>query len=135
MKKRSLFFEHDFLIYIVIGLLLVIFYTNQSEAGPVKTLEMDSSSIPTVYISTKGTVLSFPVKPKKVILGRAGSFGIEYVESDLAISPLTQSSRSNLFVYLPGRRFSFDLSTATQGGVSLIHVRDKKSMKVNASDL
>lgn len=90
----------------------------------VKTLRMSDDMVAKVFISTKGTVLSFPMKPTKVILGRQGSFGLEYVESDIAISPLFSGASSNLYVYLLGRRFSFDL-VASPSGSSIIKVIDK----------
>ena len=89
----------------------------------VKTLHLSDDVVAQVTVSSSGTVLSFPIKPTKVILGKSGSFGIEYVENDLAISPLTPAARSHLFVYLFARRFSFDLSVGV-GGSSVILVRE-----------
>ena len=79
-------------------------------------VRLNNRSVATVAIAVDGTVLDFPLKPSKVILGRKGSFGIEYVESDLAVSPLTSSSKSHLYVYLQDRRFTFDLFTTMSGG-------------------
>ncbi|MGK5085735.1 hypothetical protein WDW37_20795 [Bdellovibrionota bacterium FG-1] len=94
-------------------------------------VRLDNRSVAYVAIASDGTVLEFPTKPTKVILGRKASFGIEYVESDLAISPFSLSSRSHLFVYLEGRRFTFDLSTIASGGCSVIAVRDSKDNQVS----
>lgn len=116
-KQSELFF------FILILILLLAFALN-AFANEVKVIRLDEKSIGQVLISTRGTVLSFPIKPSKVILGRAGTFGIEYVENDLAISPLNTAARSNLFVYLFGRRFSFDLMTSAQGGSPVIRVLD-----------
>ncbi len=82
-----------------------------------------------ISISPKGTVLDFPSEPEKVILGTKGSFSIEYIRSDLAISPTTMNSKSNLFVYLQGRRFALDLST-TATGVTLYFIKDCDSDKI-----
>lgn len=98
----------------------------------VRVVRLSESNVGKILISTRGTVLSFPAKPTKVILGRNGSFGIEYVENDLAISPLILSARSNLFVYVLGRRFAFDLSTTSQAGSSVIQVRDAIEKKQKA---
>ena len=116
-KRSELFF------FTVVFALLFSFALN-ARAEEVRVIRLDEKSIGKVLISTRGTVLSFPIKPSKVILGRAGTFGIEYVENDLAISPLNTAARSNLFVYLFGRRFSFDLITSTQGGSPVIRVLD-----------
>ena len=117
-RKRSEKFS-----FVLIFLLLSAFTMN-AFSEEVKIIRLDDKTIGKVLISTRGTVLSFPIKPSKVILGRSGTFGIEYVENDLAISPLNVSARSNLFVYLFGRRFSFDLVTSPQGGSPVIRVLD-----------
>lgn len=117
-KQRS-----EKLFFILIFVLLSAFTIN-AFADEVKVIRLDDKTIGKVLISTRGTVLSFPIKPSKVILGRSGTFGIEYVENDLAISPLNMQARSNLFVYLFGRRFSFDLVTSPQGGSPVIRVLD-----------
>lgn len=116
--------DYSFWLLMFILLVLLYLFANKSFASEVKTIRLSEDNIAKVYISTRGTVLSFPSKPSKVILGRANSFGIEYVENDLAISPLTVSARSNLFVYLFGRRFAFDLVTSPDSGTSVIQIRD-----------
>ena len=114
----------DFFFLIVISLFLCVFFTHRALAGDVKIVALDDEKVARVAVSTRGTVLSFPIKPTKVILGKSGSFGLEYVENDLAISPLSSASRSNLFVYLLGRRFSFDLIATPSEGSAIILVRD-----------
>ena len=94
-------------------------------------VRLDNRSVAPVAIDINGTVLEFPMRPTKVILGRNNSFGIEYVESDLAISPLAIGARSHLYVYLQGRRFTFDLSTTVGGGCAVITVRDSKDNQVS----
>lgn len=100
------------------------FAADKSRNSDVATLRLNDRQIVPVAVSRRGTILSFPTKPTKVILGNAGSFGIEYVENDLAVSPLKTDARSNLFVYLYGRRFSFDLRTGAKVGSSLVIVKD-----------
>ena len=114
---------------IIANCIVFCFFVMKSFAAEVKIIRLSEASVAKVLISTRGTVLSFPTKPSKVILGRANSFGIEYVENDLAISPLSLSSRSNLFVYLFGRRFAFDLVASQASGTSVIQVRDALEIK------
>ncbi len=77
-----------------------------------RTLRLNEKMIGRVTIHPGyTTILSFPSKPKKVLLGNRGLFGTEFVENDVAISALVPQASSNLFVYLENRRFSFDLST------------------------
>lgn len=112
------------LFFITIAFALFFVFTFNAFSEEVKVIRLDEKSIGRVLISTRGTVLNFPIKPTKVILGSSGTFGIEYVENDLAISPLNTAARSNLFVYLFGRRFSFDLITSLQGGSPVVRVLD-----------
>ena len=121
------------LFFFALILILLSAFTINAFADEVKVIRLDEKSIGNVLISTRGTVLSFPIKPTKVVLGRAGTFGIEYVENDLAISPLNTAARSNLFVYLFGRRFSFDLVTSSQGGSPVIRVLDAFEPKPETS--
>ena len=94
-------------------------------AGVARTVRLDEKTVAAVKV-TPGftTILSFPMKPSKVLLGNRGLFGVEYVESDVAISALKPGARSNMYVYLEGRRFAFSLSTAPSGGDEIILVRD-----------
>jgi hypothetical protein len=71
--------------------------------------------VASVSVSAKGTVLDFPAEPEKVILGTKGTYFIEFVKNDLVLSPKANGARSNLFVYLFGRRYVFDLVTGSQG--------------------
>ncbi len=121
------------LVFFTLILALLTAFTVNAFAEEAKIIRLDEKTIGKVLISTRGTVLSFPIKPTKVILGRAGTFGIEYVESDLAISPLNTAARSNLFVYLYGRRFSFDLVTSPKGGSPVIRVLDAIEPKLAVS--
>ena len=75
-------------------------------------------------------MLSFPAKPSKVILGNSGLFAVEYVENDLALAALQAPAHSNLFVYLEGRRYGFDLRTVPTGGDDVLFIRDGKSRRL-----
>lgn len=109
-------------------LVMALALTMLSPAGyadSVKTLYMAESTVAQVPVSTKGMVLSFPTKPSKVILGNGSSFAVEYVENDIAITPMSIHSRANLFVYMLGRRFSFDLIASPTAGNAIVMVRDQ----------
>lgn len=101
-------------------------------ADNVRRLRLNSEAVAEIKVSTKGTILSFPTKPQKVILGKKASFGLEYVENDIAVSPLSITSRSNLTVYLEGRRYTFSLVASESRGDDIILIRDslEKAMKV-----
>jgi hypothetical protein len=102
-----------------------LFCTPAALANGVRTLKLNQTTVGKVFLTTgRSTVLSFPTKPNKVILGSQGGFGIEYVENDLAIAPLGGHSHSNLFVYEEGRRFAFDLIVVPGNADSIVLVRD-----------
>lgn len=95
-----------------------------SFAGQARTVYLSEKTMASVRVTPgRSTILSFPVKPNKVIVGNQGLFAVEYVETDLAIAALRGEARSNLFVYMEGRRFAFDLKTAPDGD-EIILVRD-----------
>jgi hypothetical protein len=56
------------------------------------------------------TVIQFPAKPSKTKPG-SNDFHFEYIKNDLAITPLKIPARTNVFVYVEGKRYGFDLST------------------------
>ncbi len=91
-----------------------------------KTFVMDNRAMSTVRVGMgHSTVLSFPSKPQKVVLGNKGVFGVEYIENDLALTSLKPRARSNLFVYLEGERFGFDLLGEVGSGDEIIFVKRK----------
>lgn len=95
-----------------------------------RTLYLGDTKMETITVSPNRTViLSFPTRPSKIVLGQKSLFAVEYVEQDLAISPLRMSAASNLFVYLEGRRFGFNLITGS-GGDDIVVIRDSKEEKV-----
>ena len=133
MKKREI--DWSFWAFVLVSLSMMAFFAGHVHAieGRVDRclVKLNNRSVARVGVAVDGSVLDFPVKPTKVILGRKNSFGIEYVESDLAISPLSASARSHLYVYLEGRRFTFELSTIMGGGCPVIAVRDSSDNQVS----
>ena len=100
-------------------------------AESVKTIRLCEKRVASIHISPKGSVLDFPAEPEKVVLGTKASFAIEYIRNDLAISPSTLNSKSNLFVYLQGRRFALDLATSANAS-TLYFIKDCDGDKVKA---
>lgn len=125
--KRFLRFFHDanFTAMIVLSILFALFCYHHVFAKDVRTVRLDQTTVARIYVSPgRSTILSFPSKPSKVILGNQGIFAIEYVENDLAVAALSSRAHSDLFVYLEGRRFAFDLKSIPNGGDTIILVRD-----------
>ncbi len=109
-----------------------LFLSSYSECSQVRRLRLNSESVAEVRVSTKGTIISFPSRPQKVLLGKKNSFGLEYIENDIAISPLTTTSSSNLTAYLDGRRYTFKLVTSDKFGDEIVLIRDslERSVKI-----
>ena len=90
-----------------------------------KTLYMKDTDVASIRVVLgRSTILNFPTKPSKIVLGNKNHFAVEYIESDVAISALHPQAHCNLVVYLQGRRFSFDLTTSAAGDDEIILVRD-----------
>ncbi len=100
-----------------------------SYAKKPRTLYLNDTKMETIYVSPNRTaILSFPTRPSKIILGQKSLFAVEYVEQDLAISPIKIPASSNLFVYLEGRRFGFNLVSGS-GGDDIVVIKDAKEEK------
>ncbi len=100
-------------------------------ASQARTVFLTDKRMEPIHVGTgRSTILSFPAHPSKVIMGSQGQFAIEFVENDLAISALRLGAHSNVFVYLEGRRFGFELVTTPGGGDEIVLVRDKDDQKV-----
>jgi hypothetical protein len=106
------------------SILFLICVSAFSFAKSPRTLYLNDTKMGTIYVSPNRTaILSFPTKPSKIILGQKSLFAVEYVEQDLAISPLKVPASSNLFVYLEGRRFGFNLVSGS-GGDDIVVIKD-----------
>lgn len=115
------------LIVVAVVILFVLAILSGISSGasePPRDIYLPEDATAAIGIASAGTVLSLPAKPTKVFLCRSGSFAIDYVDHDLVITPLSSTSRSNLFVYLYGRRFSFDLQVTASNGNAVIRVHD-----------
>lgn len=117
---------------IALVFVMLSYFTQSIEARHARTIYLDDKKTESVSVITgHTTILSFPTRPTKVIVGNKGLFAVEYVEADLAVTALTSSARSNLFVYLEGRRFGFDLIAVSMGGDEIVLVRDRSEKKIN----
>lgn len=141
MRRHPIFDENFFaLVFLVIITFLFALSYGHASVPPrgtavrikslpsrkdVRIIKLGHGTIAPIHVAPgKSTILSFPTKPSKVILGSQGLFAIEYVESDVAISSLSARGRSNIFVYMEGRRYAFDLITVPEGGDSIVTVLD-----------
>ena len=69
------------------------------------------------------TLLSFPKKPQKIVMGNPDFFMVEFVENDLTLNP-KGIVETNLFVYTKDRTFAFLLRVVQDGQYDdLVHVK------------
>ncbi|MBI4402589.1 MAG: hypothetical protein HY537_00420 [Deltaproteobacteria bacterium] len=109
----------------------VLLCLGEAFGSTARSLYLSDKKTETIRIVPgRSTILSFPSRPTKVILGNQGLFAIQYVENDIAIAAIKAPAHSNLFVYLEGRRFGFDLVTVSQQGDEIILVRDSDDRKI-----
>lgn len=116
----------------IASVFLLILLSSNCWAKTARKVYLTENRTETILIGTEGTLLNFPAKPNEVVLGTKGVFSVKYVKDDLAISALLPEGRSNLFVYLDGRRFAFNLKAVVGGGDEIVLIRDpdEKKMKV-----
>lgn len=114
------------------GAFLLILIANESEAKTsLRTVKCDESKMIEVYVRPSfSTIVNFPIKPDNVVLGGKNQFAIEYIKNDIALTALASNSRTNLFVYLFGRRCGFQLMASSVNHDNLILVRDPEETKI-----
>ena len=96
-----------------------------------RTVMCDENKVISIYLRPNfSTIVNFPVKPDNVLLGGSKQFAIEYIKNDIALSVLSSSASTNMFVYLFGRRCSFLLTTGANKYDSLVKVRDPDENKI-----
>ena len=95
-------------------------------AGRVKTLSTSSQEMPVIHLMTgRSTVLRFSSPPKKVIIGNQNYFNIEFIDSDVTLQPLANTT-SNMFVYGDGFTYGFILKVDHSADYDdLVFIRNK----------
>jgi len=120
-----------FLIYLGAVALLLLMVDHSEAKTSLRTVKCDESKMIEVYVKPSfSTIINFPVKPDNVVLGGKNQFAIEYIKNDLALTALSSNARTNLFVYLFGRRCGFQLMTSSAIHDNLILVRDPEESKI-----
>lgn len=120
------------LVYLGAASLLFLFVQDSEAKTQLRTVKCDESKMIEVYVRPNfSTIINFPIKPDNVVLGGKNQFAIEYIKNDLALTALASNSKTNLFVYLFGRRCGFQLMASTQSHDNLILVRDPEETKIN----
>ena len=110
-------------------LAILILPTIASAGAPGKYVSCDDSKSQMIRIpASKVTTLNFPTAPKEAIPGQAG-FDIKRIQQDLVIKALKLGAKTNLVVYLEGRRCFFQLIAGPTGEES-VFVRDPKEKTV-----
>jgi hypothetical protein len=131
-RNRGNDMDYNFLFFMFVSIALAYFLLSRAFAAKgIRMAFMSERKMEQVRVTPRrSTILSFPAKPGKAILGNKGAFALEYIENDIAINALQSQAASNLFVYLNGRRFSFDLLPAPSLGDEIVIVRDAPEEKL-----
>ncbi len=119
------------LIYLGAAALLLLMVNDSEAKTSLRTVKCDESKMIEVYVKPSfSTIINFPIKPDNVVLGGKNQFAIEYIKNDLALTALSSNARTNLFVYLFGRRCGFQLMASSASHDNLILVRDSEESKI-----
>ncbi len=130
---RKIFHEFMRILIIYIGALaLLLIATKDSEAkSQMRIIKCEESKMSEIFVKPEfTTIINFPLKPENVVLGGKNQFTVDYIKNDIAVTSLSSVSRTNLFVYLLGRRCGFQLITSHQSFDNLILVRDPDESKM-----
>src|SRR3989344_1588575 len=119
------------LIFLGMAAMLQVLVNDAEAKTSLRTVKCVESKMIQVYVRPSfSTIINFPVKPDNVVLGGKNQFAIEYIKNDLALTALSSNARTNLFVYLFGRRCGFQLMTSSVNHDNLILVRDPEETKI-----
>ncbi len=112
----------------MVSVLCLLIQSEQLWAGTVRTIYIDSTTMAPINLRMgESTVLRFPEKPKKVVLGNSNYYSIEFIDNDVAIQP-QGAVATNLFVYGTKSVYGFLLKNTGQGAYDdLVQVRWKEA--------
>lgn len=80
-----------------------------ANAKEAKIIQLSEHQIyPLMLALGKTTLLRFPEKPQKLIIGNKNYFNVENNDTDIALQPLAKVE-TNLFVYTSDQTFSFNI--------------------------
>lgn len=121
--RRQFFFS---VLWAVVLLLLSseMALSSPPKRSGVRTIYLDEMDIAVVSVHPDGSVVTFPVKPE-IHVGKKGSFNTAFVENDLIVSGSVPGSKTNLFIYLQGRRVTLKLTYNGVFGDQIIYIRDR----------
>ena len=78
----------------------------------VRNLLMNDAKMEPIFTTLgMSTVLRFPEKPNKIVVGNLDSYTIEFIENDVTIRPKSRHA-TNLFVYTESNTYGFLLSSS-----------------------
>jgi len=96
--------------FILISLLILNLGVDKVWSYPVRKLYLQDSSIGVIRVSPGySTLIELPQKPKKVIVGNQNHFQVEFTGNRVAIKPLSNIGKTNLFILTNDDRFNFTL--------------------------
>jgi hypothetical protein len=125
---RTLFSDLNFVAFLISSIFILIFTARIALAsGRVRTVYLDERKTENILIRPGNlTALHFPVKPDSAVFGMSGVFAPSYIENDIVIGALKPVGRTNMMVYLFGRRFTFELITSMGAYDEIVDVRDAR---------
>lgn len=126
MTKKKLYT----LSFLILCLVSKVAYSQR-----IKEFEIKKDAIIVVHTSTGyTTLLSFPTKPTRVVVGDQDSFRIEFVGNNLAIKPLVSGVKTNLFVFTRDEQYQCTLISGSPDHIQyLVRLENKtfESKKLN----
>jgi len=125
---KTVLSDFNFMAFVLVSLfLLAILVKAALASGRVRTVYLDETKIENILIRPGLlTALHFPVKPDNAAFGMSGVFAPSYIENDIVIGALKPQGRTNMMVYLFGRRFTFELLTSSGAYDEIVEVRDAR---------
>lgn len=94
----------------ILSFLILCLISGKTYAKRIKDHHLKKDTITNVYTAPGYTTLiELPTKPTRVVVGDQNSFKIEFVGKNLAVKPLAENIRTNLFIFTKDKQFQCTL--------------------------
>lgn len=96
--------------YFIVILLTILSIKSGDTSARVRHVVVKGDQIITVRTAVGiATIIQVPDRPNSVVVGDQESFKVEYLDQAITIKPLSNTAKTNLYIYTDWRRFNVEL--------------------------
>ena len=121
-----------FLTLLVFSLLTL----NSNASQRVRRVPVQGDQIVTVRTSIGiATIIQVPDRPNSVVVGDQDAFKVEYLDQAITIKPLSEGSKSNLYIYTDWKRYNVELVSGQEAVADyVVYLENPKEKEVTRAN-